>query len=560
MKKFYILIVTLVLSISSSADTFIVNSQSSFNNALSASSSGDIIEWTSGTYSNIFMDITKAGITVKAATAGEVIFNGSSRVEIDADNITFSGFQYIGGNIGTSHVVRIYGSNVFFTNVNISQYTSYKYLIIQDQSQYTTVSYCNFENRINTPDQNILSILVSSSQAGFHKIQYCSFKNFSGSTPGGDAGVEPIRIGVSSTAMYESKSIVEYCYFTQCNGDGEIISHKARQCVYRYNTFDDNPYAELVLRHGDAGIVYGNFFTNGYGGIRIQEASDHLIFNNYFSGLTNRSLNLNNGSTDRLNNILIAYNTFVNSAPIDMENGTNEAENVTLANNIFAYPSDSELFEDVTGIETWIGNIANGTLGSANSTNFTLTDPLLATNGQGYYEITVTSPAIDNSVAGFPTLPIYSDLNYDNNILLDIILNARPSIITDKDVGCEEYNASSVVKPHVNEDNTGPTYLMPTLSVSNSIKNLDNGINFYPNPVKDSDITFNFNFNINTLVTIELYDLKGQKLKTLVNKHYSNGTYTNKIDFSSGVYLLVFNVKDTFSNTSISKTERLIKL
>ena len=188
------------------AKTFPVNSLTTFTSAQSSAVAGDIIEWASGTYSNINMSVTKSGITVTTATLGAVTFNGSSRATISGSNVTFSGFQYIGGDIGTDNVISITGSNTTFTEVNISSYTCYKYLIINATCQNTTVSYCNFENRINTPDQNILSILVGSTP-GYHKIQYCSFKNFVGSNYSGDAGVEPIRIGVSSTAANQSRSI-----------------------------------------------------------------------------------------------------------------------------------------------------------------------------------------------------------------------------------------------------------------------------------------------------------------------------------------------------------------
>ena len=87
-----------------------------------------------------------------------------------------------------------------------------------------------------------------------------------------------------------------------------------------------------------------------------------------------------------------------------------------MANNIFDNPT-SELFEDTTGNETWIGNIANGTLGDASASDFTVTDPLLSKNAEGYYEIAPNSPAIDASNTSIPTLTTYTDLDFDNDIL-----------------------------------------------------------------------------------------------------------------------------------------------
>ena len=78
---------------------------------------------------------------------GTVLFSGASRVVINADAISFSGFQYIGGNIGNLDVIKVYGSDVLITHVNIQNYTSYKYLVVDEDSKRTTISYCNFENR-----------------------------------------------------------------------------------------------------------------------------------------------------------------------------------------------------------------------------------------------------------------------------------------------------------------------------------------------------------------------------------------------------------------------------
>lgn len=569
MKQIYFFALIFFISLSSFAATFSVNSQASFNAALSSANTGDVIEWVSGTYSDIFMDITKSDITVQAASIGEVIFNGTSRVEIDGNNVTFNGFQYNGGDIGTSHVVRIYGNNVLFEHINISEYTSYKYLIIEDESQYTTISYCNFEHRVNNPDQNILSILVNENQPGFHKVQYCSFKNFDGEPDGGsvgDAGVEPIRIGVSTSANYESKSIVEFCYFTQCNGDGEIISHKATECIYRYNTFNDNPEGELVLRHGDKGIVYSNFFTNSMGGVRIQEGSDHVVYNNYFSGLTSRSLNLNASSSDPLDNILIAYNTFVNSEVIDIENhSTDEASNVTIANNIFSNPSSNNgLFEDLTANETWIGNVAFGNLGAASSNDFTIIDPQLSLNTENYYAIAASSPVINQGITGYPALPIFTDLAYDNDISFDILSNTRDSL---KDVGCQEYNASAELKPYVNADNTGPIYLMPDSPILNTtdfVNILGSDVKIYPNPLTDTnEMNIYFNFETPLIIEIELYNIVGQKIETLVNQSFDNGANNlilQPVNASTGMYLLQINAKDNLGNIKASKIEKFMKL
>ncbi len=460
--KSLLLFLILFISVFSSAQIrYDVSSSEEFNTAQELANAGDSIVWESGVYSNIRMDINKDGLIVTAKPNGTVLFKGVSRAVIYANDITFSGFQYVGGFIGNLDVIRVYGSDVLITQVNIQHYTSFKYLRVYEESRRTSISHCNFENRINLADQNILSILVDD-EPGYHKIQYCSFKNFEGI--GQDQGVEPIRIGVSSQGHLDSRTLVEYCYFTRCNGDGEIISHKSRQNVYRYNTFENNPVAELVLRHGDEGIVYGNFFLNNMGGIRVREGSDHFIYNNYFEGLDRRAIYLQNDPSDPLSDIHIYHNTIINSEEVILgSNGNNPPSNVILANNIFTNPIE-ELFTEDTGNETWIGNLSFGTLGiDAPSSGLSNTDPKLFENTDGFFQPEVNSPVIAAANTGYPAVPLYLEMDYDNEILFDLMKEPRPNSISDRAIGASEFSSTTNVQPHVTEMNTGPSYLFDNL-------------------------------------------------------------------------------------------------
>ena len=589
MKNIYFLSLAFLLNLSSFAATFSVDSQVTFNTALASANSGDIIEWVSGTYSDIFMDITKSDIIVQAAAIGDVTFNGASRVEIDGNNVTFNGFQYIGGDIliiGSTNtidqtIITVNGSNVEITNINFSQYTCWKYLRIRDVSQNTTVSYCNFENRLNYADQNIFQIDVNATQSGFHKVQYCSFKNFTGApgSTGGDDGVEPIRTGSSSQSLYSSKTTIEYCYFTQCNGDDEIISSKATDCIYRYNTLEGNN-GEIVLRHGNKAVVYGNFFVNNEAGVRVREGSDHIIYNNYFSGLTDKSIDLQASPDDidrgvvRVQNVTIAHNTFVGTDNIDLgdDNVTYDPLNTVFINNIFDDTTSSNHFRSPTGNETWIGNIVDDLLDLGLSpvpAGFTETDPLLSLNTDGYYQLDALSPAIDAAADDSPSLfpfPLVTGLPYDNEILLDVISETRPSTIASKDVGAQEYNASAEITPYLSADNTGPLYLMPgydPLSTDDFIKVLGSDFEIYPNPLPKNQINLSFSTKNRSIIEVLLYDITGKKIQSIMNETLDTGAYNlSKIitDVTSGAYLIKVNVKDTKGNLKASKTEKFIKL
>ena len=478
MLVFRLFLIVLLFSLTSNLELkgneFIVDSQSTFNDALSKADINDTISWENGSFADIYMNISKQKLLIRASMPGGTIFTGESRVFISGDHIILSGFQFIGGDIGTQDVIKTTGSYNQFTHLNIKDYTSYKYLVIKESCQYNIVAYCNFENRLNLDDKNILSVLVNAHKPGYHLIQYCSFKNFDG--VGADMGIEPIRIGLSTQGEFSSRTIVEYCYFTMCNGDGEIISNKARHNVFRYNTFEDNPKSELVLRHGDYASVYGNFFLNGMGGIRIKEGQGHAIYNNYFSRQSRRSMILMNYGVDPLDSILIAYNTIVNSEEIVLGGtGSFKPTNVTFANNIFTDPID-ELFDDPTGHENWIGNIFSGDLGFSRPPGLTEVDPLLFMNSAGFYDLLTQSPAINAAEGNYPEVFNIPGIDNDHLIQLDLIQTTRPIDEELKDVGCLEYQNSAQVQPLAREENTGPMYLWDKGAMKLRTKSIGEGI------------------------------------------------------------------------------------
>jgi len=128
----------LFLSVLVSAQTrYDVSSAEEFSEAQEQASTGDSIVWASGIYLNTRMDIDKDGLIVTTESYGTVLFTGVSRVVINADDITFSGFQYVGGFIGNLDVIRVFGSDVLITHINIQNYTSHKYLeMIRIYSQF----------------------------------------------------------------------------------------------------------------------------------------------------------------------------------------------------------------------------------------------------------------------------------------------------------------------------------------------------------------------------------------------------------------------------------------
>ncbi len=523
------------------AEIIYVNSQQAFDDAHDNAAMNDSIIWRSGTYSDIYMNIQKSNLFIGAETLGKTIFTGASRVNITGDYITLEGFQFLDGNIGSGDVINTRGSYNKFTQINIRAYTCYKYLRVREESQYAEITYCNFENRLNLDDQNILSILVDETNPGYHKIQYCSFKNFDGT--GNDLGIEPIRIGLSTQADHISRSLVEYCYFTQCNGDGELISSKASQNVYRFNTFENNPKAELVLRHGSEAIVYGNFFLNGKGGVRVREGQNHYIYNNYFYELDDRTIYLQNEDSDPLDNINIAFNTILSCSEVILGgNGSDKPTNVTFSNNIFADPDDC-LFEDPTGTETWIGNISFGKLGMTLPANgMTVIDPQLVANSEGFFGLAQNSPAINVALPGYALLPQFDGMDdIDTDIMFDLMGQNRPATITEKDLGSNEYPHNILIQPLATEENTGPSYnTSMTTGVQNNTVIVKDLIKINPNPVSDQlNLTIQSKRNVN--LSVDIFNLEGRNISNVAEETNFTGQITLSKDIKdlpAGPYVI----------------------
>lgn len=443
------------------AENLYVSNLSDFNRAQNSILEGDSITWINGTYKDLDLLIYGNGIRVLAESPGEVVFTGSSRCDIAGDNIVFSGFQFVGGEI-KDDVLTISGDFNLVIQVNISNYISNYYLNIKVGSHYNTVTYSNFESKPHNPysekSNSVFQIEASPSSIGYHRVSFCSFLNHTAPEgAGGDYGVEAIRIGYSYQCQNISRSIVEYCFFYKCNGDGEIVSNKARENVYRYNTFADNGRSHFTQRHGDAAYIYGNFFLDGLG-IRIKEGQGHAVFNNYFSTGTYPAILLSNHKADPPDSIVIAFNTFVNSGPLSLGgSGAYKPGHVTIANNVF-YQSSSSIFTDQTGTEFWLRNMVMGNDGTTVQEGISLENPGLISDPEGFYSPSENSAVINAAKKGYPILPDIPVLDEDWNIGLDLMQGARPQEISLRDVGCSEF-PSDTVRPYVNLLNTGPEYL-----------------------------------------------------------------------------------------------------
>jgi hypothetical protein len=564
----FLLLLNLMIMQTLKATTYYVNSVAALQTKINSASTvaGDIIILADGTYLNSTLTIGKSNITVMSATPGGVFLNGTNDITISGNYITFTGFQFTSGDIGSNYLLKVSGSNNKITQLNFSNYYAKKYIEIQADTQYNEISYCNLEKK---PADAIIGCTIqisTSSVIGYHKIRYCSFQNYYG--VGGDNGNEPIRIGLGAEYFNKSRTIVEHCYFNNTGlGDSESVSVKCQENVIRFCTFTNQQNAMLCFRNGDNNVAYSNFFINA-GGIRVKEANNIYCYNNYFENsgvgssadavtyvyvtpLVSPPITIPPARTLNLNNINFIHNTFYNCGDIDL-GGTGAMRN-TWANNIFKKSSGS-IFKNANLGTSWAGNIyqlgTNNTLGISIASGMTGTNPFLTLNSEGYYGLSSSSP-VNNANVGYPTILNITNIDDDPTLLFDISGQARPSTVTSKDVGCDEYTTGTTSNHPLTLSEVGPSYLM-ALS-TNAFDFSDKKTSIFPNPVKNN-LTIQFPNTIDSDTEVTIITINGQLVKKQIIAQNELVDYQKLIDvtdFKNGIYLLQLHSNNYYKTLKI---------
>ena len=559
----FLLLLNLMVMQTLKATIINVSSVTALQTKINAASTvaGDIIVLANGTYLNSTLNVSKSNITVMAATPGGVFLNGTNNITISGNYITFTGFQFTSGDIGSNSILKISGDHNKIAQLNFSNYYAKKYIEIQEGSQYNEISYCNLEKKPAAAEIGCTIQISTSSVIGYHKIKYCSFQNYYG--VGGDNGNEPIRIGLGAEYLNKSRTIVEYCYFNNTGlGDSESISIKCQENVVRYCTFTNQQNAMLVFRNGDNNVAYSNFFINA-GGIRVKEANNIYCYNNYFenSGVGSSADAVTfvyvaplvpptpaSPRTLNLNNINFIHNTFYDCGDIDL-GGTGATSN-TWANNIFIKSSGS-IFNNANSGTSWAGNIRQGTLGISIPTGMSNTNPNLALNSEGYFGLSSTSP-VNNANVSYPAILNIANIDDDPTLLFDISGHARPSTVTLKDVGCDEYTTGTTTNYPLTLAEVGPSYLLVPLANTIDLS-LEKTI-IFPNPVKNN-LTIQFPNTIDSDTEVTITTMNGQVIKKQIisqNELIDNQKQIDIADLKNGIYILQLN------SNNYSKTLKIV--
>lgn len=394
---YFIIILFFTTVMAANAKSVKVENINQFNNQLKNLSAGDSIILSNGTWKDASLVFKGKGekdkyIYLTAETPGKVSLEGASSLRISGQWLHVSGLVFKNGRTPRSTVIEFRtGSTEYAFNSVISECVIDKYnQPIKDSADHwvglygkkNTVEFCYFGGKSNEGTTLVVWPNDSNSINNGHKI----YRNYFGPRPRlGSNGGETIRIGTSHVCMNSSGTIVDGNYFERCNGETEIISNKSCDNIFVNNTFFESE-GSLVLRHGDRGIVAGNWFIGNEkintGGVRVINEG-HLIYNNFFYKLRGddfrSALAVMNAIPDSplngympVKNVIIANNTYYDcSTPWAFGVGLGERnriikpEGTLLLNNLVYSPNEAELikFYDQTDGVSFDNNLLIGNKG-----------------------------------------------------------------------------------------------------------------------------------------------------------------------------------------------------
>ncbi|WP_148074804.1 polysaccharide lyase 6 family protein [Bythopirellula goksoeyrii] len=471
-------VILLGFSSSTIAADFFVSSADDIETAMETAAPGDSLIMTNGTWTNqeiYFVGLGTAGnpITLRAQTPGGVILNGTSQLLISGDHLVVDGLHFKGGSIENSdHVVQFRGplgeaTNSRFTNSVIESYfnpndLNDKWHYVSLYGQNNRVDHNRFLDQQNSGPQVVAWLDESNPLSEAHHT--IDANHFGDRPQGWENGFEAIRLGLSETSNYDAHILVENNLFERVDGEIEIISSKANDNVFRYNTFRESA-GTLTLRHGHRATVEGNFFLGegreGSGGIRVV-GEDHIIVNNYIADVDDEAdgaISLASGTTGSdptgyqpVKNALIAHNTIVNvgGAAITTDWGHGSSgrsvlpQDVTIVRNLISSTA-APLFEGQQGSGyVYADNIAYGaSLGIGSRPGIMEVDPQLVLGPDGLWRPSATSPAVDAVSADYVTVDMDGqprislfDIGADEASFAQIV--RKP--LTTSDVGASWFN------------------------------------------------------------------------------------------------------------------------
>lgn len=268
-----------------------------FAEAATSVAAGDTLVLKDGTWADARLKLKAKGtaempVTVKAETAGKVVFTGESRISIAGEHIVVDGLWFQNPTGEEAIELRI-DSDELASNCRITNCAVTNDLPPGDLTKSARfVSLYGAQNRVDhcyiAGKTSAGTTLVAWLAEGIEAKHQIDHNHFGPRQRLGKNGGETIRLGDSKTSMLTAACIVEHNLFEKCDGEAECISNKSCGNVYRHNTFK-GVSGTLTLRHGNGCRVEKNVFigdnAKGAGGVRVI-GEDHVVTGNIFKDLT----------------------------------------------------------------------------------------------------------------------------------------------------------------------------------------------------------------------------------------------------------------------------------
>ncbi|MEU0628542.1 polysaccharide lyase 6 family protein [Streptomyces sp. NPDC005989] len=449
------------MSVDASAADKPVGSLAELQSAINAAVPGDRIIVADGTYTvpsggaiNVSgrNGTSAAPITIVSKSRGGAVLRGErSFVFAGSSNITVSGFAF---RQSTTLEIPASCSSIRLTRNDFQHVDTGDPYWVVVRANDTKIDRNHFHDKTTAGIFLVVDGPGSTDMAQNIQILRNHFSNHSFA---GDNGGESIRLGVSGRALSGAHAVVEYNLFEHADGDPEAISVKSSDNTIRYNTIR-NSRGGIVLRHGNRSRVEGNYLIGGSEGVRLY-GNDHVIVNNYLSGLSARALVVGSGTTrdhnsgetqderrgnDACDRAVIVHNTLIgNSSTLSGETRTYEPRDVVIADNLLVGDSGSLVAMGTTTGFTWQTNMLWGAAANGNipSGGYTRADPKLVTGTDGVARLSAGSPAIGAATLGSPA--VADDIDGDS----------RGST---RDIGADEYSTAPALRHPLTAADVGP--------------------------------------------------------------------------------------------------------
>lgn len=424
-----------------------------------------------GIYDNVKATLRGKGtennfIVIRPETPGGVIFTKQTALVLQGEYIRFRDFQFDRcrhpksvGVLFLSGAIHCEISGCYFYQCGATNSPFQKVVELADKSQSNRICYNRFEGslgmsigvRIRNDSLNLQNLYNR-----FDHNQFINILPVGTLYNGAVNGMEAIQIGQSGIEN-RNYSIVEYNYFQNVTGDGaEIISNKASNNIYQYNTFRDCQ-SGLTLRFGHDCLVSGNFFFTTKAGIRLY-GSNHIITNNYLFNIRTQAINLGCGDStatkmyQQVSKALIANNTIVNAGEGITIGGT-----YNLSKGYTLYPDQVNIVNNLISTNRGVAVMRYGGVNLLFSNNIVY-EPSPARPGESDPGILAADPKL--SLQDYLMRPEKDSIVVDRGMFISQVAEDidGQKRVGRYDVGADEASDDPILHRPVTASDTGPQW------------------------------------------------------------------------------------------------------